>query len=66
MLIRVSRKLYRDGSSTRIGLPKIWTDSLGLNPGDEVEIAYNGVGLFVIAPASTGAARVLRAMREGR
>jgi len=65
MLVQVSKRLYRDGESTRLGLPKVWTNSLGLSPGDEVELVFNEIGLLVIPKRSSGSERIVRAMREG-
>ena len=58
---RVRRRIYRDGSGARIGLPKLWVDSLGLRPGDEVELVFDEI-VLVIPRRSAQANRVRKAM----
>jgi antitoxin component of MazEF toxin-antitoxin module len=61
MLAKMTRRLYRDGESIRLGLPKIWVDALGLKGGDAVEIAFDEL-LVVVPRKSAQADRVLKAM----
>lgn len=66
MLIRVPKRLYSDGKSTRLGLPKVWTATLGLSGGDQVEIAFDETLLLVIPRRSARAERMLQFMTECR
>jgi bifunctional DNA-binding transcriptional regulator/antitoxin component of YhaV-PrlF toxin-antitoxin module len=49
----------------RLNLPKSWTDALGLEPGDTVELAFDDV-LLVIPRRSPQSERVRRAMAEAK
>jgi antitoxin component of MazEF toxin-antitoxin module len=43
------RKVYRQGGSLYVSLPKIWVDREGLKEGDELEIRFDSVpGLKVL------------------
>jgi antitoxin component of MazEF toxin-antitoxin module len=45
----VKRKVYRQGGSLLISLPKIWVDREGIKNGDELEIRFDSVpGLKVL------------------
>lgn len=61
MIARVRRRIYRDGSGARIGIPKIWIDALGLHPGEEVEVVFDEV-LLIIPRRTRQAERVRKAM----
>jgi antitoxin component of MazEF toxin-antitoxin module len=65
VIAKVSRRLYSDGNSIRLGLPKLWVDALGLRAGDEVELTFDEL-LVVVPRVSAQADRVLRAMREAK
>ena len=69
MLARATRRIYgntKDGFRT--GLPVIWVRAWGLEPGDRCEVAYDEVLVLIPerAKGSAQAARVLRAMSEGK
>lgn len=52
------------GTSRRVNLPKSWTDALGLEPGNVVDLVFDDV-LVVVARPSKQAARVRAALEEG-
>lgn len=45
----VKRKVYRQGGSLLVSLPKIWVDREGIKEGDQLEILFDSVpGLKVL------------------
>jgi antitoxin component of MazEF toxin-antitoxin module len=40
---QVKRKLQEQSGSYFVTLPKIWVESLGLEQGDQVSVAFNGI-----------------------
>ena len=51
------------GTARRLNLPKSWTDSLGLQPGQRVDLLFDDV-LVVVARPSRQAERVSAALEE--
>lgn len=67
MIGRLRRSLYENGSdgTVRVGVPKVWSDAMGLKKGDVVEVVFDDI-LVVIPQMCPQAERVLKAMREVR